>query len=389
MNQQASPLAEKKRLTWIDAARGFAIFGIFMVNVPAFNAPYFLYGGEDTFWTSGIDQSIQVIIDIFFQASFYTLFSFLFGFGIQIIVENIARREQAVNKLIFRRLIILISFGLIHAFLIWHGDILLTYGIIGMLLFLFFKRSDRTLLAWAISLLTIPTLLYTLILYPFRDRLGGYNLAAIEEAVKRYGSGSLSDIWAQNLQDWSYSSGVFTYVILACNLLPLFLFGMVTARKKWLHDVEANQLFLHKVWLVSLVLFVGIKAGLYIWGNPVWLSMIQDTIGGSASAIFYLTTITLAYQRALWQKVLKPLTYVGRMSLSNYIFQSIVCFFLFYSIGFGLYGNIKPLGSIGIVCAVYLVQILLSSIYLKRYRFGPIEWVWRRLMYMEKLPNKR
>ena len=386
---QATPLTEKKRLTWIDTARGFAIFGIFMVNVPAFNAPYFLYGGEEVFQSSTVDQVIQTIIDIFFQASFYTLFSFLFGFGIQIIVENIQKRQQPVNKLLFRRLVILIGFGLIHAFFIWHGDILLTYGIIGMFLFLFFKRADRTLIVWALSLLIIPTLLFTGLLYVMRDQLGGYNLAAIQQAIESYQSGNLVEVWQQNFRDWTYSNGIFTYIILVFNLLPLFLLGMVTARRKWLHDVEKNHTFLEKAWLISFILFIGIKAGVYLWGNPTWLSMLQDTIGGSASAIFYLTSITLIYRSSFGEKLLQPFTYVGKMSLSNYIFQSIVCFTLFYSAGFGLYGTISPLGSIGIVFAVYLVQIFLSQLYMKRYRFGPLEWVWRRLMYMEKLPNKR
>ncbi|GGM25172.1 hypothetical protein GCM10011351_08570 [Paraliobacillus quinghaiensis] len=389
MNSNATPLTEKKRLTWIDAARGFAIFGIFMVNVPAFNAPYFLYGGEEVFQSSTAGHVIQTIIDIFFQSSFYTLFSFLFGFGIQIIVENIQKRQQPVNKLLFRRLVILIGFGLIHAFFIWHGDILLTYGIIGMFLFLFFKRADRTLVVWALSLLVIPTLLYTGLLYLVRDQLDGYNLAGIQQAIAHYGTGSLFEVWQQNFKDWSYSNGIFTYIILIFNLLPLFLLGMVTARRKWLHDIERNHLFLKRVWLISFILFIGIKAGVYLWGNPTWLSMLQDTIGGSASAIFYLTSITLIYRSSIGEKLFQPFTYVGKMSLSNYIFQSVVCFILFYSVGFGLYGSISPLGSIGIVFAVYLGQIFLSRIYMERYRFGPLEWLWRRLMYMERLPNKR
>lgn len=389
MKHHVNPIAEKQRLTWIDAARGFAILGIFMVNVPAFHAPYFLYGGATIFWPTKADQAIQIIIDIFFQASFYTLFSFLFGFGIQIIVENITKRNQPVKSLLYRRLLILIGFGLIHAFLIWHGDILLTYGIIGMLLLLFLNKSTRTLLRWAFGLLIIPTLIYTLLLFGVREQLEGYDIIAIEQAIANYGSGNLLDIWQQNLRDWQTSNSLFTYFILTCNLLPLFLLGMVTARKRWLHDVKHFKPFLRYVWLISFVLFIVFKAGVYLIGNPDWLSMMQDTIGGSASAVFYLTSITLLFQQRTGAKLLKPLTYVGRMSLSNYIFQSIICFILFYNIGFGLYNSIQPMGSIAIVLVVYATQLFLSKWYSKYFRFGPLEWVWRRLMYMEKLPNKR
>ncbi|MDL4842872.1 DUF418 domain-containing protein [Aquibacillus rhizosphaerae] len=391
MDKVGSPLTANQRLQWIDAARGFAILGIFMVNVPAFNAPFFLYGGEEQYWASQIDVTVRAIIDIFFQASFYTLFSFLFGFGMQIIVEKLNDRQLKVNEFIFRRLAILIGFGLIHAFLIWHGDILLTYGIIGMFLLLFFNRADNTLLYWAFGLLFIPTMLYSVLLL-LASLLGPIDLTnyeAINQAFDNYGNGTIIDIWQQNYQDWSYSNGVFSYIILTCNLLPLFLFGVYTARKKWLHHVNQHKKVLKKIWLITLIIFIVLKGGPYVVGNPYWLTMLQDFIGGSASAIFYLVSITLAFQTERWKKLLLPFTYVGKMSLSNYIFQSLFSFILFYSVGFGLYGDISPLVSVIIVVVVFVIQIFLSKWWLAKYRFGPLEWVWRRLMYREKLPIKR
>ncbi|WP_306291516.1 DUF418 domain-containing protein [Paraliobacillus ryukyuensis] len=211
----------------------------------------------------------------------------------------------------------------------------------------------------------------------------------IEQAITNYSSGSLLTIWQQNFIDWTASNGVFSYILLTCNLLPLFLFGMVTARKRWLHEVEHHKVLIQKIWFVSLIIFIVVKAGVYFWDNHTWLSMFQDTIGGSASAIFYLTSITLLFQKSPFTRLLKPFTYVGKMSLSNYIFQSVSCFILFYGVGFGLYNTINPVGSLMIVLVIYLCQVVLSRWYMTYYRFGPIEWVWRRLMYMEKLPNKR
>ncbi|WP_226037692.1 DUF418 domain-containing protein [Aquibacillus saliphilus] len=384
-----SPLTESSRLQWIDAARGLAILGIFMVNAPAFNAPFFLYGGEDEFWTSSLDQSVQVIIDIFFQASFYTLFSFLFGFGMQIIINKLIDKQMDVRILLFRRLTILIGFGFIHAFFIWHGDILLSYGIIGLLLLLFINTTNRTLLYWAFGLLLIPVLIYTWLLYMVKDQLNTYNLGAVNQAFTNYGQGTIVDIWQQNYQDWIYANGFIGFIFLAFGLLPLFLLGMLIARKKWLHNVNQHASILKRLWLVTLLIFIVFKAGPHLYGNPAWFSYAQDSVGGSASALFYLVSITLAFQKGLLAKLLLPFIYVGRMSLTNYLSQSIICFILFYSVGFGLYGKISPIGSVGIVLVIFSLQVVLSKEWIKRYRFGPMEWVWRRLMYGEKLPNKR
>lgn len=387
--QVNGPLLESDRLSWIDAARGFAILGIFMVNIPAFNAPFFLYGGGEEYWNSTLDYVTQSFVDIFFQASFYTLFSFLFGFGIQMLLDRLSMRTEKVNTLIFRRLLILICFGLIHAFLLWHGDILLSYGVVGMFLFLFFKRKNKTLTIWAFSILLIPTVLYTTLLYQYRDQLDLADNEAINQAFVNYGQGTYIDVLQQNYQDWANSNTVFGYFFLICNLLPLFLLGMVFARKKWLHDVEANKHVLKRLWVITLFLFILGKAGPYLVGNPTWLSFPQDIIGGTASAIFYVVSITLLFQKAKLKKYLLPFTYVGRMSLSNYILQSIISFWLFYSVGFGLYGKVSPLGSAVLVLVIYCFQVLLSKWWMERYKYGPLEWVWRVLMYGKKFAIKR
>lgn len=390
MNNTISPLAENKRLEWIDAARGFAILGIFMVNVPAFNAPFFLYGGEGKYWSSPSDHVTQAIIDIFFQASFYTLFSFLFGFGMQIIVERLREKGLNYKYLLFRRLLVLIGFGLIHAFLIWHGDILLSYGSIGLLLFLFFARSDKTLIVTGSVLLFIPVLLYTLSLYLVKDRLSNIiNESAINSSFDNYGNGGFLDIWQQNYADWIYANSPISFVFLIFGLLPLFLLGMFVARKKWLHQVEVHKGILIKLWWITLLIFIVMKAGPYLVGNPVWLQFAQDSIGGTASALFYLLSITLLYQTQTFGELVKPLTYVGRMSLTNYLFQSIISFMFFYGVGFGLYGDISPLGSVLFVLVIYSLQVFASRWWLNKFRYGPIEWVWRSLTYKKKQPLKR
>ncbi|MFC7060827.1 DUF418 domain-containing protein [Halobacillus seohaensis] len=390
MKQQASPLQDSERLGWVDATRGLAILGIFMVNVPAFNAPYFLYGGEEIFWTSMTSQVIQTIIDIFFQASFYTLFSFMFGFGLYMMKERLEVKGNNYRAIIFRRLLILIAFGAIHAFLIWHGDILLSYGVFGMIMFAFFNTSPKGLLVWAFSLLGFLVVPLTLGMYAMRDQLGSFsNFQETEEAKQNYGQGNLLEIWQQNLVDWTYSNNPGTVPFLALSLIPMFMLGVYFAKRKWLHNPDEHQASIKKWWVITGVLFILFKAGPYVIGNPEWFQLLQDNIGGTASAIFYVLSVTLAFKFSFGKKLLYPLTWVGRMSLSNYILQSIISFLLFYSVGLGWYGQVSPLESVGIVLVVFSLQIIASKSWLKTFRYGPLEWLWRTLTYGKKQPLKR
>ncbi|GEN85645.1 DUF418 domain-containing protein [Oceanobacillus sp. FSL W8-0428] len=383
------PYQVNKRLEWIDAARGFAILGIFMVNIGSFSAPYFLYGGAEDAWTAGIDQFSLAFIDIFFQASFYTLFSILFGFGIQIQKDSLDKKKISPYAFFGRRLGTLIVFGIIHAFAVWNGDILLTYGTMGFLLLLFLNSRDKTLAGWGIGLLGFSTIAFTGLQYLARDFIVLGNTSEIEQAFQSYRSNDLSIILAQNFQDWQLSNGLLGFIIYPFIILPLFLFGMYLARKRWLHDPLSYRSILKKIWAFSLVVFILFKIGPYLFGNPLWFALVQDNIGGTASAVFYLTTITLLWQQDIPRKILRVLTPIGKMALSNYLLQSVISFCLFYGAGFGLYGEIRPVQQILIVLVIFCLQIIGSTIWLRYFQFGPVEWLWRCITYKKMQPFRR
>lgn len=384
MHSQLKPTTEQNRINHIDMIRGFAILGIFMVNIGAFSAPYFLHGSGETAWDSPLEQFTLAFIDIFFQGSFYTLFSILFGFSWQLMKDRLQIKGINYSRFLFRRQIVLIVFGLVHAFLIWHGDILLSYGLIGLLLLAFIDAKDRTLLIWATVLLIGSVGLITLLLYPVRHLLNLSNQEAIRTAIDNYSSNSLLSIWQQNLQDWLLSNSGITFIFLIFILLPLFLFGMYVARKRWFHEPDKYQTILSGLLKITFILSVMLKFGPYALGNPLWLTFIQDNFGGTASALFYMTLITLGAQTNIGKKFLQPLQYVGRMALSNYILQSVFCFVLFYGVGVGLYHSVTPSVSVLIVLVVFGLQIILSKWWLLRFRFGPLEWVWRSFNYKKR-----
>lgn len=384
--QQVAPISEKHRLPWIDAARGIAIFGIFIVNIGAFSAPYFLYGGENEAWTRPIDNGTLAIIDMFFQASFYTLFSLLFGFGVQIMKERLAEKERNVYRLLFRRFLLLAVFGIVHAFMLWHGDILFTYGIIGIILLLLLPLHTRTLIRIAAVILGGNVLIISMLYYSAREYLHFSNTYMINDAIVNYRSNDLRNILAQNYTDWQFANGSISFLLIILIVLPLFLFGVSLARKGWLHNPIKYGRILRKWWFISFVGFIAFKIIPYLFGNPLWFSYIQDNVGGSFSALFYIISVTLFANTPIGRKMLKPFIYVGRMSLSNYIFQSLFGFFFFYGIGFGFYHAISPLPLAAVAIVVFAAQAFFSKWWLSRFYYGPLEWVWRTFTYMKKQP---
>lgn len=285
-------------------------------------------------------------------------------------------------------MVILLLFGTIHGFLLWHGDILFSYALIGLLSLFFLKIRPKIKMSVAAFLLGGSVTLITLFYYVMRDYLAFEQTTAIKQSFHHYLSNDLYFILTQNFNDWLYANNPVNFIFLVMILLPLFLIGIVLAEKRWLHEPEQYNSILLRWWGISFLLFIGLKFGPYAFGNPLWFSYVQDNIGGTFSAIFYIFSITLMAQSKLGKKMIEPFAYVGRMALTNYIIQSFLCFFLFYGIGFGLYGSVRPTIMIMIVIIIYFFQVIGSKWWFQYFQFGPLEWIWRSLTYGKIQPFK-
>ncbi|MFT4414886.1 DUF418 domain-containing protein [Fredinandcohnia humi] len=390
MNKERfTPITAAERITSIDVIRGVAILGIFLVNMPSFFSPI-LYIDPLEWWNGGLNQWTNQFIDIFAQASFYTLFSFLFGFGMIIFKERAVSKGFSFYPLITRRLLVLLLLGCIHAFLIWHGDILISYAIVGAVFLLFHKSKPLTLLIWALVLIFIPNLLLgglMLLAVMFEPELGAYpyDEELAFQSTEIYSSGSFIEITLQRIQDWYYVNSLENLFFLVLSLLPMFLLGAFIAKTKWF---EKSDLHLKKVkilWVISFVIGVPLKLLPYYTEKNIAMEFLQDSIGGPGTAIFYATTIVLLMRLPIWQKLFAPFSFVGRLSLSNYLLQSVVCTTIFYGYGFGLYGKIEPITGFLMTIVIFIIQIVLSQLWLKKFRYGPVEWVWRTLTYGQKV----
>ncbi|TFB22053.1 DUF418 domain-containing protein [Filobacillus milosensis] len=372
----------QNRVIAIDAIRGIALFGILMVNLLSFHSPHFLYGGKEDFYDNG---SVLAVIDIFFQASFYPLFSMLFGLGMYMMYERLQEKGLEQKPILVRRMVILAVFGLVHGIFIWYGDIMLVYGIIGLISLVFINKSSASLKKWAFGFLIVVTVIMSALSFGARELLDTINQAKINQSFTHY-QGDFSSILQQNVNDWVYMNNPFQWIIIFLNILPMFLFGMMIQKRGWVRDLSDHRKDI-KTWLIgTFAIFVVFKVGPYLFGMPTWLNSAQDMIGGSFSSIFYFLLFLVLINKRNVSLITRILSNVGRLSLTNYIMQSLLGVLIFYGIGFNLYGSLTAFELILVAILIFSFQMLFSYWYVKYFRYGPLEWVYRSLTYRERQP---
>ena len=380
-------VSRSERLTVIDLLRGVAILGILLVNMIDFHAP-FLYLQAD-YW-SGADYITYALVDVLAQGSFYPMFAFLFGFGAILLMERTIKKGISFPLLFSRRMAFLLLVGIIHAFVIWHGDILISYAMCGWFILLVYKLSGKALLKMAVLLYTIPygllgslTILSSVM---FPDEMAvETDWAKAREAVQVYGSGSVSDIFSFRFEEWMAVNGSLNVIFLFLSIFPCILAGMSFAKLGWLKDISSHRRKLRWMFGLSAVVGIGLKIYPYYDGFTVGSLFMQDSFGGPLLALAYMTGITLTYERfSSFRKLTMPFIPLGRMSMTNYLTQSIFWTFIFYSYGLGLYNQIGML--IGTILAILFVavQAVFSAYWLKSYKMGPVEYVWRVATYGKK-----
>ncbi|MBM7659810.1 uncharacterized protein JOC85_000577 [Bacillus mesophilus] len=387
-----NPISDHERMQSIDVIRGFAILGIFLVNMSSFHSPALYLGTLDH--ESALDSWITSLIDIFAQASFYTLFSFLFGFGMIIFLDRAKAKGHSYKRLYMRRLIVLLVIGIIHATLIWHGDILITYALIGGILLLFYQASPKGLFITSLSILLVPAvllsgLLLLLSIFSPENAQLPRNEMMIEESFQHYKYGTFFEATSQRVTDYFFVNNFESAFFLLISLLPLFLLGAYVAKVNWFKNSKEHKKMIWVMWGISLVTAVPTKLLPYLTTKNVATEYIQDAIGGPALALFYATSIVLLMEKSFWHTILKPFSYVGRLSLSNYLLQSIICTTIFYGYGLGFYGEITYFQAFLLTIFIYISQVICSYIWLRYFVYGPIEWVWRSLTYGRVQPFKR
>src|SRR5271163_2672500 len=397
MEQQTTsvgPVSLSERILFIDVLRGMALFGILAANIRAFFGPLDIYGDIGLLFHSRADVWAQGLVDMFFQGKFISIFSFLFGLGFAI---QLSRAEaKGVRFLSFypRRLLALALFGLIHGIFIWAGDILLTYAFSGAILLLFRKRQQNTLLWWAGSLFALPIViastLFTLYYTRFRPQWMNFkptDMHKIYAIVNIYAHGTVRQILAQNWVEWKSDLVGTLFAIYAT---ALFLLGMWVWRAGIVQRLDEYKPVLKRVcaWCIPiglvLNLYVAIVFAVHQPGSVslwAWSAGVLFLPSAHILSAGYMSGLALLYLQEDKRRYLLPFAAVGRMALTDYLMQSVVCTLFFYHYTTGLYGRVGP--AIGLIPTVvlYAAQVVFSNWWLQRYRFGPMEWLWRGMTY--------
>lgn len=385
---------QKKRYVILDALRGFAILGIILANFPEFSLWTF---SDPSGWTV-TDRVTRAVQTFLVDGKFYTLFSILFGMGFSIQLANAGGKLATF----YRRMTVLLLIGLLHICFLWSGDILMLYALCGMLLPLFRNLPAKRILFWAGAFLVLPVILEALLGTTLADPLereqwricGLYGITQANFGTWLSNAGSYREVLQFLHQGavermWEFVIGHRFFKVLG-----LFLVGFAIGKEKVYADVPSHAALLRRVLLWGLA--VGMPVGiLYTWG-----SMGGAPWGRVWQSVFYLFSVypmgfayaagfALLFDRAPEASGWKLLSNPGRMACTNYLSQSVIGIILFYGIGFGLGNRVGLLGTEIIALGVYAFQIAFSTVWMKWFRFGPVEWVWRMLTYGEVLPLKR
>jgi uncharacterized protein len=433
-NQGIKPVQTADRIKSVDTIRGVALLGILMMNIPGFGfnggSWYDLLTGP----RSGSDHYTLATVFILFEGTMRGLFSMLFGAGMVLFMQN--KKENPlgppVAEYYYRRLLWLVLFGLFNAYiLLWNGDILFFYGLCGMILFPFRKLKPKWLLVLGLFCISITMLRSNWGYQETRAKRIAYHEAVQAEKEGRKLTPEQTEAranWIQMEQNQKPDTAqsnrnlrkmrsgyatVFTYFI------PQNTYG------------EINYMY-YGCWDMLCMMFIGMA--LYLWGFfsnklrtstylmwmllgygigiPVaWLIFDKQwmhifDMGNYVDhwrvdhmtfaefrrlplTIGHASLVMLVFRSKLVPWLMKALSNVGQMAFTNYLMQSIICTFFFYGYGFGNYGKLRFHELYYVVFAVWIFQLIFSSVWLNYFRFGPFEWVWRSLTYWRRQPMKK
>ena len=390
MKQKATaiPVQSQERIQVVDVLRGFAILGILLFNMRSFAGQSMSI--ED--WTEPLDRTIIILIDFFVQAKFYSLFSFLFGWGMAVQMRRAKAKGTKFLPVYLRRLLILFVFGTLHGVFLWTGDILRMYAVIGILLVVIFRNSSEKTLLVAFFLLLLSSIVMTIpgeSMNTVREWcLGPRNCLTPDTAfpTSLYTSGTYWQVTQLRYQE--FIGAIWWFPCYMGNVFAMMVLGLYVGKRNLFSNFEQHRNFFHKAMWSGLVIgltFNGLFT--YFTVHPLhsrYASLVRNgtrTIGAPALSIFYITALVLLFHTPKWRDRLAPAAFVGRMALTNYITHSVVLTLVFYGYGLGLYGETDPTFALLLTFFVYLVQIKFSKWYFERYQFGPMEWGWRKLTY--------
>ena len=365
------PIDPSERIDAIDVLRGVALLGVLAINVVTeFRVSIFeqFLAAKPAAWP--VDHAVETILTLAVEMKAFALFSLLFGAGLAIQFERLANSERRALLLV-RRLVVLLAFGLIHLCLIWNGDILTEYALAGLIVlpFLFGPR-------WLLAVAALASLGLYLAMQAFPPAGLFPSTAAITQhvadAARIYPTGSFLDVLAFRLREIPLIVPLHAFVF--PRTIGLFLIGAFAWRAGVLRNAPVRLLSIAAPCL-------GLGAVLILSG--------AEALGTILLALGYGAGIIAIANLESGKSLLGWAAPLGRMAFTNYLAQSLIFGWIFYGYGLGLFGRLGVASALAIGIAVYIGQVFFSGWWLRRYRYGPVEWLWRTLMYGVRQPMRQ
>jgi uncharacterized protein len=407
MTSAAAPVGQPDRIAALDVLRGFALLGILVMNIQFFSMPGVAYMNPTAFGDlSGANLAVWFVSHVFFDQKFMTIFSLLFGAGIVLFTTRAEAKAHRAGWLHYKRMFWLLVIGLMHAHLIWPGDILVLYATCGAIVFLFRRLAAVPLIGIGVLTLAVGSIIWqvlgwsvqfwppeavaTIIAENWRPPL-----ESLEKEIAIYQGG-----WLTQMQERVPTALAFeTIYTLLWGLwragglmligMAFYKLGIVTGERT--PSFYARMFALGATAGLALILFGVSQHFAANWSFPYsfftgsqfnyWGSLLLS--GG------WIGMVMLAVRTRALPALTSRLGAVGRMAFTNYLMHSIVCTTIFYGHGFGLFGEVSRLGQAIVVLAVWTVQLIVSPIWLRHFQFGPFEWLWRSLTYGHAPPFRR
>lgn len=400
-----TPVTRSERIASLDVLRGFAVLGILIVNIQGFaRVPSAYMNPASGRILEGLDLWTWATIHLFADTKFISIFSLLFGAGIALMSDRAARLGVSGTPLHCRRHLWLLVIGLVHAFLIWHGDILVSYALCGFILYPL-RNHGACALLWiggsgvAVVVLLLGLVQLTIPYWPEAELAAAMAEWAPPPDVLAAEIEAFRGSWTDQLPQRAYLAASFIVAGFPFLVLwragGLMLAGMALYRSGVLNAGRSTAFYRHMAAfglglglpLSALGTVYRVRTG-FDWEQAMFQGELFNYVGSIGVFLGYVALVMLMVKGEWLPRLRRRLAAAGRMALTNYLTQSLLCAFIFYGHGLGLFERVGGPGQVGIVVAIWTLQLAWSPWWLARFRFGPFEWIWRSAAYLKWQPMR-
>lgn len=399
----ATTVLPAARILSLDVLRGVAVLGILVMNIQSFSMIEWAYFNPTAYGDlTGINYWIWYLSRLFFDSKFMAIFSMMFGASMLLIIERAREKGHRPFVIHARRNLALLLIGAAHAYLLWSGDILFPYAVCSFFVFLFRHRRPRTQLVAGLVILLLGTLiLYSGALQPdspeLQEQIAEFQptdeMIAEEVAIYRSGWPDQMEHRVPTTRDMHLWVLPFFYF---WRVSGMMLIGMALFRWGVLSAERSSRFYLT---LIALGVVVGLpmahmsvaasEAADWAYKPTFHVANLWNYWGSLFVALGWIGVVMLVCRSPLGLVEFSAVASVGRMAFTNYLMQTVLCTTFFYGHGFGQFGRLERLEQVFVVIAVWALQLLWSPWWMKRFHYGPAEWVWRWATYGKRPPMRR